>query len=109
MHIRGTTVVQPSGICDFLGRSCENEHIRLIFGGGPLMYWVRAWAVSRQYAVPIPVAACYYLATTKQNNNITRGKPLSPQKIISRGEIQGVKNSPKWGLAKFPQLKHVDS
>ena len=32
----------------------------------------------------------YYFATTKRNNNIIRGIPLSPPKIISRGEIQGV-------------------
>ena len=32
----------------------------------------------------------YYFATTKRNNNLTRGIPLSPPKIILRGEIQGV-------------------
>ena len=56
-----------------------------------MMYWVQARTVSRHIAVRIPVAACYYFATTKRNNNITRGIPLSPPKIISRGEIQGVK------------------
>ena len=48
----------------------------------------------------------YYFLPRKIN--ITRGIPLAP-KIISRGEIQGVKNSPKWGLAKLPRSEHADS
>ena len=70
------------------------NYIDTFWGVRPVVYWVRAWTVVRQIAVRIPVTALFIISrpTAKRNNNITRGIPLAPTKIISRGwKIQGVK------------------